>query len=164
LCRLLQYRRSKAEMPAHAWEIEGAEKEGVEFQFLSAPKRFTGADGRLTGIESLQMELGRPDVAGRRKPEPVPGSEYHIAADLVITAVGLLPDTGSLGSELELNADGTIVVNPVTLQTSLPYVFAGGDVVTGPSMIVNAVGQGRKAAFFIDRFLGGVEPLKSGYD
>ncbi|WP_066639941.1 FAD-dependent oxidoreductase [Desulfolucanica intricata] len=154
---IVQYRRSKAEMPAHHWEIEASEQEGIEFQYLSAPKKFIGNNGTLVGIESLKMELSEPDTSGRRKPVPVPGSEYSVPADVVITAVGLVPVTEHFGKQLELNNNNTISVNPETLQTAVPYVFAGGDVVTGPSMIVNAVGQGRKAAFFIDRYLKGEE-------
>jgi heterodisulfide reductase subunit A len=161
---IVQYRRSRAEMPAHDWEIKGAEKEGVEFQYLSAPQKFTGENGKLTGIECIKMELGPPDAGGRRKPVAVKGSEYRLPADFVITAVGLAPATEQLAGRLELNQNGTISVNPETLQTSVPFVFAGGDVVTGPSMIVNAVAQGRRAAFFIDRYLRGEELEGTGYD
>lgn len=152
---IVQYRRSRAEIPAHHWEIEEAEKEGIEFQYLSAPQKFNGQNGKLNEIESIKMELGKPDAGGRRKPVPVKGSTFKIAADMVITAVGLVPATKDLTGKLELNKNNTISVNADTLQTSEPYIFAGGDVVTGPSMIVNAVGQGRKAAFFIDRYLKG---------
>lgn len=152
---IVQYRRSRSEMPAHDWEIEGAEKEGVEFQYLSAPRKFIGENNQVNAIESIKMELGEPDASGRRKPVPVKGSEYRVIADVVITAVGLIPITEQIGDNLELNKNGTISVNPDTLQTSVPYVFAGGDVVSGSSMIVNAVGQGKKAAFFIDRYLKG---------
>lgn len=161
---IVQYRRSRDEMPAHDWEIAGAEKEGVEFQYLSAPREFTGKNGKLTGIRCIKMELGPPDAGGRRKPVAVKGSEYMLEADLVITAVGLAPATEQLAGRLELNQNGTISVNPETLQTSVPFVFAGGDVVTGPSMIVNAVAQGRRAAFFIDRYLEGKELEGAGYD
>lgn len=152
---IVQYRRSRAEMPAHHWEIEAAEKEGVEFQYLCAPRKFIGKSGRLTAVESIKMELGPPDAGGRRQPVPVAGSAHTIPVDVVITAVGLAPQTEGLKERLKLNKNGTINVNPETLQTSVPHVFAGGDVVTGPSMIVNAVAQGRRAAFFIDRYLNG---------
>ncbi|SFR10587.1 FAD-dependent oxidoreductase [Desulfoscipio geothermicus] len=152
---IVQYRRSRDEMPAHDWEIAGAEQEGVEFRYLSAPQKFIGKNGKLTEIECVKMELGKPDSSGRRKPVPVKGSAYRMPADVVITAVGLTPDTGCLAGTLELNQNGTIAANPETMQTSVPYIFAGGDVVSGPSMIVNAVGQGKRAAFFIDRYLNG---------
>lgn len=161
---IVQYRRSRAEMPAHDWEIEAAEKEGVQFQYLSAPQKFIGSNGRLSEIECIQMELGQPGAGGRKKPVPVKGSEHRLPADLVITAVGLVPDTRCWSDSLKLQPDGTIIVNPETLQTSTPYIFAGGDVVTGPSMIVDAVGQGRRAAFFIDRFLSGREMSGADYD
>ena len=161
---IVQYRRSREEMPAHHWEIEGAEKEGVEFKYLSAPQKFIGDGTRVIAVKAIQMELGYPDAGGRRKPVPVKGSEYQIEADVVITAVGLGPDTKAFRDKLELKKNGTILVNQDTLQASVPYVFAGGDVVTGPSMIVNAAGQGRKAAFFIDRFLKGDQLDGAEYD
>lgn len=154
---IVQYRRSRAEIPGHHWEIEAAEKEGIEFQYLTVPQEFAGVNGKLTGAVCLKMELGEPDAGGRRKPVPVAGSEYSIEADLVITAVGLAPATKPFGDSLKLNHNGTIEVNTETLQTSVPYVFAGGDVVTGPSMIVEAAGQGRRAAFFMNRYLQGEE-------
>ncbi|MBE3585441.1 FAD-dependent oxidoreductase [Desulfofundulus thermocisternus] len=154
---IVQYRRTKTEMPAHEREVVAAEREGVEFQFLSAPLKFVGSGGKVAAVESVRMEPGEPDAGGRRKPEPVAGSGYRIAADVVITAIGLEPDTGAFRKILPLNDNGTIRVDPHTLQTAVPYVFAGGDVVTGPSMIVKAVAQGRRAAFFIDRYLKGEE-------
>lgn len=161
---IVQYRRSRAEMPAHDWEIEAAEKEGIEFRYLSAPQKFIGPNGYLAEIECIQMELSQPGAGGRKKPVPVKGSEHRLPADLVITAVGLVPDTECWADSLKLQPNGTIAVDPETLQTSTPYVFAGGDVVTGPSMIVDAVGQGRRAAFFIDRFLNGQDMQGVDYD
>lgn len=152
---MLQYRRSRAEMPAQAWEVEAAEREGVEFQYLRTPSRFIGRDGKLTAVESMAMKLSAPDADGRRTPSPIAGSEQEILAQLVITATGLLPETNYLAGEQALNEDGTILVEPETLQTSVPEVFAGGDVVTGPQSIAVAVGQGRRAAFFLDLFLSG---------
>lgn len=152
---ILQYRRSRAEMPAHGWEIEAAEKEGVELQYLSSPVRFTGREGRLAGVESVKMRPGVPDFGRRGIPEPVEGSGYTVEAHLAIIAVGLAPSTDGFGPGLETAPGGAIKVNPVTMQTSVPYVFAGGDAVTGPSMIVSAAGQGRRAAFYIHRYLIG---------
>jgi len=160
----VQYRRSRAEMPAHDWEIEAAEKEGVEFQYLSLPQEFIGRDGKVILAESLKMELGETDAGGRRKSAPVKGSEYKVMADLVITAIGLAPETKQFSKNIKVNRNGIIEVDPQTLQTTIPFIFAGGDVVTGPSMIVNAVGQGRRAAFFIDRFLSGEELKGAEYD
>lgn len=161
---VVQYRRSRTEMPAHDWEIEASEKEGIEFQYLSVPVRYIGQGGKLAQVESIKMELSEPDAGGRRKPVPVKGSEYKVQADLVITAIGLGPKTKQFGKVLKLNKNDTISVDSETMQTSLTYVFAGGDVVTGPSMIVNAVGQGRKAAFFIDRYLRGEKLEGSEFD
>lgn len=161
---IVQYRRSRDEMPAHDWEIEASEKEGIEFQYLSVPTKYIGSNGKLAEVESIKMELSEPDASGRRKPVPVKGSERRFKADMVITAIGLLPTSKEFGGQLKLNRNDTIVVNPETTQTSVPYIFAGGDVVTGPSMIVNASGQGRKAAFFIDRYLKGEELQGAEYD
>lgn len=161
---IVQYRRSREEMPAHAWEIAAAGEEGVQFQYLRAPQRFLGENGKLTHVESIKMKLGAPGADGRKKPEPVPGTAHRIPADLAILAVGLVPQTASIGGQLALNKDGTIAADPATLQTSVPYIFAGGDAVTGPATIVNAVAQGRRAAFFIDRYLKGEELKAADFD
>ncbi len=152
---IVQYRRSEKEMPAFPWEVKEAEEEGVEFQYLKSPVRFIGEDGKIKEVESIRMKLGEPDESGRRRPIPIKGSEERIRADFVVLAIGLKPSTSPFKDELELNRNGTIKVDEETLQTSIPYVFAGGDVVTGPSMIVMAMGQGKRAAFYIDRFLEG---------
>ena len=149
----IQYRRSKVEMPAFKWEVKDAEDEGIEFHCLEMPVRFIGDNGRLKEVESINMKLGEPDASGRKRPVSVKGSEHKIPADIVILSIGLLPDVSSFQNELELNKKGTIKVDPDTLQTSVPYAFAGGDVVTGPSMIVSASGHGKRAAFYIDLYL-----------
>jgi heterodisulfide reductase subunit A-like polyferredoxin len=156
----LQYRRGREEMPAHDSEVEAAMREGVDFQFLTTPTRFTGDNGKLAALEYITMELGEPDESGRRRPVPVEGSEKTMGVDIVILAIGLLPNTTPFASELELNQNGTINVNDETLATSMPSVFAGGDAVSGPSMVVQAIGQGKRAAFYIDRFLQG-QPLET---
>jgi len=152
---IIQYRRSRNEMPAHDWEVEAALEEGVTLQTLRNPVRFVGSDGHLEAVESITMELGEPDDSGRRRPVPVNGSEQRIPVDLAILAIGLKPSTSPFAKELELNRNGTIQANEETLQTSIPSVFAGGDAVIGPSMIVSAIGQGKRAAFYIDRLLKG---------
>ncbi len=161
---IVQYRRSRKEMPAFDWEVTDAEEEGVKFQYLKAPVRFIGESGRVKQVESIKMRLGEPDESGRRKPIPIEGSQERMDVDLVILAIGLKPATSPFASELELNKNGTVKVNSKTLQTSLPYVFAGGDVVTGPSMIVEAMGQGKRAAFFIDLFLQGKDLESAEYE
>jgi heterodisulfide reductase subunit A-like polyferredoxin len=154
----IQYRRGREEMLAHEWEVQAAVREGVEFQFLRTPTRFIGGNGKLKALEYISMELGEPDESGRRRPVPIEGSEKTVDVDVVILAIGMLPNTAPFAPELELNRNGTIKVNEATLETSLPAVFAGGDAVTGPSMIVQAIGQGKQAAFYIDRYLQG-QPL-----
>ena len=152
------YRRGRAEMPAHDWEIQGALDEGIELKELRAPVRFLGEGGRLSAAEWITMKLGEPDAGGRRRPVPVKGSETTLPADAVVLAVGLRPSTGPFADEVERNADDTFKVDPETLATSVPSVFAGGDDVTGPSMIIEAIAQGKRAAFYIERFLEG-KPL-----
>lgn len=152
----IHYRRSRAEMPAHDFEVQSALDEGVELHELRTPTRFLGENGKLVAVEWLSMKLGEPDAGGRRRPVPVPGSEAVHPADVAVLAVGLKPGTRPFAGELALNGDGTIQADPETLSTSLPIVFAGGDDVTGPSMIIEAVAQGKRAAFYIDRYLQGL--------
>ena len=152
----IHYRRSRAEMPAHEFEIRSALEEGVELRELTAPARFLGENGVLTAVEWVSMKLGEPGADGRRRPVPVAGSEVIRPADIAVLAVGLKPGTRPFAGELALNEDGTIHADPETLSTSLPNVFAGGDDVTGPSMIIEAVAQGKRAAFYIDRSLQGL--------
>ncbi len=152
---IIMYRRSRAEMPAHDWEVQAALDEGVELQILRNPTRFMGGNGRLSKLEFLSMELGEPDSSGRRRPIPVEGSESIMAADMVILAIGLRPATSLFFGELETNRNETVKVDEETLETSMPSVFSGGDVVSGPASIVEAIGQGKRAAFYIDRYLRG---------
>jgi heterodisulfide reductase subunit A len=152
----LYYRRSRAEMPAHDFEVRSALDEGVELHELRTPSRFIGKDGTLAAVEWLSMKLGEPDAGGRRRPVPVAGSGAIGPADIAVLAVGLTPSTRPFAEELALNRDGTIQADPETLATSLPNVFAGGDDVTGPSMIIEAIAQGKRAAFYIDRYLQGL--------
>ncbi len=157
------YRRTRAEMPANEVEIEAAEHEGIKFQFLAAPTQVVGdEDGNATHLEYLQMELGEPDASGRRRPVPIEGSETLIEADMVITAIGQRPDVffmeGSKRLEkLEITRWKTIDNDPETLQSSIPYIFTGGDSATGPSLVVEAIGGGRRAARSIHQYLAGEE-------
>jgi heterodisulfide reductase subunit A-like polyferredoxin len=152
------YRRRRAEMPAHDWEIQAALDEGIGLKELSAPVRFHGEGGRLNAAEWITMKLGAPDASGRRRPVPVKGSERTLPTDVAVLAVGLRPSTRPFAAELERNADETIKADPETLATSVPSVFAGGDDVTGPSMIIEAIAQGKRASFYIERYLEG-KPL-----
>jgi heterodisulfide reductase subunit A-like polyferredoxin len=154
---IVQYRRTRAEMPAFEWEIRAAEDEGIEFQYLCAPVRFIGRDGKVAEAESIRMKLGEPDASGRRRPVPIKGSEFRTKVDHVVVAIGLSPETQLFKDQLHLDRAERIKADPETLQTALPDVFAGGDVVTGPTLIVNAIGQGKRAAFYIDRFLQGLD-------
>jgi heterodisulfide reductase subunit A len=147
------YRRSKDEMPANPYEIREAEGEGVKIQFLVAPKQIIGQNEHVTGLECIKMELGEPDETGRRAPKPVEGSEFTIPIDTVILAIGEAPDLSFLPKEVEVSEGNTIGVEPFTTVTSQPGVFAGGDCVSGPATIVEAIVSGKKAAECIDQYL-----------
>jgi len=151
----IYYRRSRAEMPAHDWELQAALDEGVELRELRNPARFVGQDGRLQAVELQAMTLGLPDASGRRSSQPILGSEEQHLVDVAVLATGLRPSTARFAHGLERRQDETFAVDPETLTTSTPGVFAGGDAVTGPSMIIAAIAQGKRAAFHIDRFLRG---------
>lgn len=147
------YRRSREEMPANPWEVKEAEDVGVKIEFLAAPKRILGENGKVSAVECTRMQLGEPDETGRRKPIPVEGSEFKIKANMVILAIGETPDIGFLPEEIELNENGTVWVNPVTMETSLKGVFAGGDVVSGPATVIEAIAAGKRAAESIKEYL-----------
>src|SRR4030043_103875 len=155
------YRRSRDEMPANSWEIEAAEKEGIEIQILTAPVRVLAKDGRVSGVRCIKMELGEPDASGRRRPIPIKGSEYAIPADTMIAAVAQAPEISFLDEShgLEVTTKGTFAVNPHTLATNRPGVFAGGDGARGPWILIQAIADGRRGALSIDRYLRGVPLL-----
>lgn len=142
------YRRTRAEMPARHEEIEHAEEEGVKFAMLSAPLRFNGDEElRLKSVTLQKMELGEPDASGRRRPVPVPGEVYDLETDLAIVALGTRSNPILLEAtpDLKLNSRGYIEVNAETGETSIPNVFAGGDIVTGAATVILAMGAGRLA-------------------
>ncbi len=149
------YRRSREEMPANPWEVRHGENEGVKIQFLVAPKKISGKDGRLVALECVRMELGEPDESGRRRPIPIENSEFTIQLDTMILAIGESPDPSLLPKGVEVTKQNTITVDPITLETSLPAIFAGGDVVSGPATVIEAIVAGRKAASYIDEYLTG---------
>ncbi len=153
----LAYRRTRKEMPANEVEVEAAEHEGVELMFLVAPVRVIGDDrGNVTHLEVLRMELGEPDASGRRRPVPVKGSETILPVDMVISAIGQAPDVSFAASaELKTTRWSTIESDPATLQTNIPFLFVAGDVATGPSLVVEAIGGGRRAARSIHQFVTG---------
>jgi heterodisulfide reductase subunit A len=157
------YRRTRAEMPAHHVEADDAEKEGVHFEFLVAPAVVMGgAQGAVSGLRCTRMRLGEPDASGRRKPEPIPGSEYNLPAEVIISAIGLTGDPTAFGGTLESGRGGTIAARPETLETKMLGVFAAGDAVNGATDITRAVGEGRRAAHMIDRWITDL-PLE-GFD
>ena len=158
------YRRTRNEMPANEVEIDAAEEEGVQFQFLAAPVRVIGnEDGHATHLEYLKMELGEPDASGRRRPVPIEGSETVIEADMIITAIGQSPEISFTEGikeqvmELKTTRWNTIDVDPATLQSNIPHLFAAGDAATGPSLVVSAIGGGRRAARSIHQYVMGQE-------
>lgn len=153
---ILAYRRSREEMPARAEEIHHAEEEGIEFHLLTVPLEFRGDDqGRLTSAWMQRMELGEPDDSGRRRPVPIEGSEYEEAIDVAVIAIGAgaNPLISSTTPDLEINRKGYIVADEETGATSIPGVYAGGDIVTGAATVIEAMGAGRKAAAAIDEYL-----------
>ncbi len=152
----LIYRRSRAEMPARAEEVHHAQEEGVKFHLLANARRILGdADSRVTAVECLRYELGEPDASGRRSPVAIAGSEYQLAADTVIVAVGSgsNPLLAATTPGLKVDARGHIVVDERTMMTSLPGVFAGGDIVLGAATVILAMGEGRRAAAGIADYL-----------
>lgn len=157
------YRRTEAEMPGRAEERKNAREEGVQFRFLTAPVRFLEApDGKLRGLLCRVMQLGEPDESGRRRPAPVPGSDFEIACDSAVIAIGYGTDPSWEDvPDLRTGRDGLIQAEPDTGRTSIANVFAGGDNVRGPDLVVTALAAGRKAAMAIDDYLGHLERLES---
>jgi len=151
------YRRSRAEMPAIKSEIDDAVKEGVKLKLLASPVEVLVSGGAVSGIKCIKMNLGEPDDSGRRRPVPIPDSDFDLDVDNVIIAIGQSVGPSGPHSELELSRWGTVVTDPVTMQTSMEDVFAGGDLVSGPSLVVEAVGAGHRAAESIDLFLQGLD-------
>lgn len=150
------YRRTRQEMPASNEEIEAAEAEGIDIQYLVAPLEILTKDGKVKGIRCLRMKLGDADASGRRRPIPIQGSEFDIELEMVIPAIGQIPILSFLeGTNIKTTRRGTIEVDPETLATSRPGVFAGGDVVTGPWIAIGAVAAGQKVAATIDKYLRG---------
>jgi glutamate synthase (NADPH/NADH) small chain len=153
---IILYRRTRKEMPARAEEIHHAEEEGIQFEFLVAPTEILGNEKKwVTGIQCVRMQLSEPDASGRGRPVAVPGSEFVVPCDVVVVAVGTRanPLLTSTCPELKLNKWGNIVVDDNGM-TSLPGVFAGGDIVRGAATVILAMGDGKRAARAIDQFLG----------
>jgi NADPH-dependent glutamate synthase beta subunit-like oxidoreductase len=151
------YRRSRQEMPASPEEIEAAEHEGIEIQYLVAPAQVVSNGGKVTALRCTKMELGEPDASGRRRPVPVEGSEFDMELDMIVPAIGQAIDASCVEQTegVETTRRGTLVADPETMATSRAGVFAGGDAVTGPDIAIRAVAAGKRAAVAIDQYLKG---------
>jgi NADPH-dependent glutamate synthase beta subunit-like oxidoreductase len=158
----LLYRRGLEEMPASLEEIQECRDEGIAIHTLTDPRRIVGEGGKVKAVECVRMKLGEPDASGRRRPIPIAKSEFLIEVDAVIPAVGQGSDWACLGPECgcTLSEWGTMKVNPLTLQTEDSDIFAGGDAVTGPATVAQAIGAGRRAAVSIDRHLRGLSLME----
>jgi len=158
------YRRLREDMPAADWEIAEAENEGVKIHYLVAPAQMWGGNGGVKRMECRRMVLSDFDKSGRKRPVPITGSEFEIDVDTVIAAIGQVPDTGSFkGNGFKFDSSGAFIVNPESLATRSPGVFAGGDSVRGPASAVEAIADGQKVAMSIDKLLGGDGSLPNAY-
>jgi 2-oxoacid:acceptor oxidoreductase delta subunit (pyruvate/2-ketoisovalerate family) len=162
---MILYRRSREEMPALPYEVAEAERDVVKFYFLVAPKQIIGKNGKVKAIECLRMRLGEPDESGRRRPVPISFSEHQYEVNTLIPALGQIAEKSSIPLELldKESRAPSMQVDPLTLETKLRGVFAGGDIATGPASIIEAVGAGKRAAVSIHRYLTG-QDLRSGRD
>jgi NADPH-dependent glutamate synthase beta subunit-like oxidoreductase len=162
---MILYRRGLEEMPSRLEEIEECQAEGIPIHTLAQPVRFFGDNGRVRAIECIRTRLAEVDESGRQRPEPVPGSEFTVEVDAVINALGQESDWACLTHECActLTDWGTMNVDPVTLQSEDPDIFAGGDAVRGTGTVVEAIADGREAAESIDRYLRGLD-LRLGRD
>jgi glutamate synthase (NADPH) small chain len=154
------YRRSRDEPPARAEEVHHAEQEGVAFEFLAAPTEVLGDESRwVTGVRCVRMALGEPDASGRRRPEPIGGSEFEIPCDMLVVAIGTRsnPLLTQAAPDLDVNPWGYITTDEHGM-TSMPGVFAGGDIVRGAATVILAMGDGKNAAAAIDSYLRGIWP------
>jgi len=162
------YRREKKDMPAIIEEIDATQEEGVHFHFLTVPTKVLGKRGKVAGLECIRMELKEFDRSGRRTPYPIEGSEYTVDVDTLIEAIGQRPETSFIKDDgIKLGRGGTIHADPRTLATERRGIFAGGDAVTGPQTVIEAIAAGQRAASSIRRYLEGRElsPLveRDGY-
>jgi NADH-quinone oxidoreductase subunit F len=162
----IYYRRSREEMPVTEIEYDEAVEEGIKMNFLTSPTGIISRDGEITGINLIKMELGELDSSGRRRPQPVKDSDFEVKVDSVIAAVGQSPDLSFLSADtgFEKNKQGRLQVDGNSLSTNIPAVFAGGDFVTGPAMVIDAISAGRRAALAIDKYITGDESFVKLYD
>ena len=153
----LVYRRTEKEMPGRLEEVQNAKEEGVKFKFLTQPVKILGdKQGFVKGLECIQMELGAPDESGRRRPVPLKDSNFVLDADTLIIAIGQNPNPllSKATAQLKTNPDGTIIVDK-NYMSSIPGVFAGGDIITGADTVISAMGAGKKAAAAIEKYIHG---------
>ncbi|MDD2731336.1 MAG: FAD-dependent oxidoreductase, partial [Candidatus Portnoybacteria bacterium] len=151
----LVYRRSENEMPGRLEEIKNAKEEGVTLNILTQPRRIiANPEGAAGGLECIRMQLGEPDASGRKRPLPIENSNFILEADTVIIAIGQNPNPllSKMTPGLKTNKDGTIVVNE-NLMTSIPGIFAGGDITSGADTVISAMGAGKKAAQAIEKYI-----------
>jgi len=162
----IYYRRSRSEMPVTEVEYDEALAEGVQIDFLVSPTRIVSDNWRATGMQCIRMSLGEPDDSGRRRPVPIPGSEFFVEVDTIIIAVGQAPDLSFLppDSALERTRWEMLAVDSNTLATNVPGIFAGGDFVFGPGMVIEAIAAGRRGAIAIDKYLKGDTSRVEIYD
>jgi NADH-quinone oxidoreductase subunit F len=162
----IYYRRSRDEMPVTEVEYDEAITEGVQINFLVSPTRIVSDNWKATGLQCIRMMLGEFDDSGRRRPIPILGSEFFVEADTILAAVGQAPDLSFLppDSALERTRWETLVVDSNTLATNIPGIFAGGDFVTGPGMVIEAIAAGRRGAIAIDKYLKGDTSRVEIYD
>jgi NADPH-dependent glutamate synthase beta subunit-like oxidoreductase len=153
------YRRTRGEMPAYAEEIEAALEEGIQIETLVAPVGVKSINGQLTGIEFQRNELGERDDSGRARPVPLPGSEFVAEMDTLVVAISEEPETETLNG-LKTSRWGSLVINPESYITNEAGVFGGGDVVTGPSTVIEAIAAGKNAAIMMDRYMSGKQLRK----
>jgi NADPH-dependent glutamate synthase beta subunit-like oxidoreductase len=149
----LLYRRTREEMPADMNEIREAEKDGVQIRFLETPVSIHGVKSKFNQLECVKMELGKPDLTGRRRPVPKEGSNFIMEADLLVIAIGEKPLIEPLPEKIATGKESTILVNPYSMETSMPGVFAAGDNVLGPATVADAIIGARRAATGIDNFI-----------
>jgi glutamate synthase (NADPH/NADH) small chain len=155
---MIVYRRSEKEMPARIEEVHHAKEEGIEFLTLTNPIEYLGdSEGRVKTMRVQKMELGKPDESGRRRPVPIEDSEYDIDVDIVVVGIGTAPNPIIPQSmpDLEVTRWGTLVVDEKTMQSSIPEIFAGGDIVRGGATVILAMGDGKIAAEHMHQYLSG---------
>ncbi|OHB99633.1 MAG: hypothetical protein A3G70_04710 [Planctomycetes bacterium RIFCSPLOWO2_12_FULL_39_13] len=151
------YRRSREEMPAHSMEIKEAEEEGIKIKCLASPIEFISEDGKVKAVKCIEMKLGEIDENGRPRPVPVPEKEFTVETDFVINAIGQIPDLEVISgsSDINVSSKGTIEAEDIILRTNRPNIFAGGDIVTGSGIIIDAIAQGHFAARSINSYITG---------